>query len=275
MMTSAAVLLMLVSSNAFNETFERATQAYADKDYGRAVQLYEQLVADGVEHPHVFYNLGDAYYRKGRLGWAIANYERALQLDPGFQSAQHNLDQCLAQTKRQLARPLPPDWEQSVLFWHYSLSRRVTLVVGLVCWIAMWLALGFRLWRMALGKPRPRYMRRLAALFAVIAVAFGVSAWVKAHPAMRAVASEPLVPVRYGMSDDEVVRFELYEGDRVMVDDRRDGWARVVTATGYRGWARDEGLAFVGPPYELPPKPEALAAEADSAAPAPRQAGES
>ena len=54
---------------------------------------------------------------------------------------------------------------------------------------------------------------------------------------------------RSGMSEAESVRFELYEGDRVLVDERMQGWARVTTVSGERGWTREEGLLLVGPPY--------------------------
>jgi cell wall-associated NlpC family hydrolase len=36
---------------------------------------------------------------------------------------------------------------------------------------------------------------------------------------------------------------ELLRGEPVRVDERRDGWARVVTAYDYPGWVRDEVLA--------------------------------
>jgi len=97
----------------------------------------------------------------------------------------------------------------------------------------------------------------------VLAVAFGLSAWVKAHGDLYAVANNERVPVHYGTSEDETVRFELYEGDRVLVDRRESGWARVMTADGERGWARGRALAFVGPPYERPslPRPADAVAE--------------
>ncbi len=81
---------------------------------------------------------------------------------------------------------------------------------------------------------------------------FAASWWVKSNPQQLAVAVQRGVPVRYGVSDTETVHFELYEGDRVVVDRRDNGWARVETAGGDRGWARDEYLVFVGPPYERP-----------------------
>ena len=54
---------------------------------------------------------------------------------------------------------------------------------------------------------------------------------------------------------------ELILGDAVRVEERRDGWARIVTAYDYPGWVREEALArrdgdpvaearaYVGAPY--------------------------
>jgi hypothetical protein len=36
---------------------------------------------------------------------------------------------------------------------------------------------------------------------------------------------------------------ELLRGDSVRVEERRDGWARIVTAYDYPGWVREEALA--------------------------------
>ena len=66
---------------------------------------------------------------------------------------------------------------------------------------------------------------------------------------MVAVANANVVHVHYGTDEDETVRFDLSEGDRVTVDKRVSGWSRVSTADGERGWARDKDLVFVGPPY--------------------------
>jgi hypothetical protein len=252
-----ATALMLTSATVFDDQFDRGTEAYANRDYATAVAVFEQLIDGGVDHPAVFYNLGNAYYRLGWLGPAIANYERALRLAPGMENAQQNLRHCIARTERRLDRPLPPEWEQSLLFWHYGLAPRTTFLLAAVCWMGAWLVLGVRQWRRAPGTRPMRRTALLAGVLAVLAIAFGGSAWVKAHPAMLAVASNSVVSVRYGPDDTDTERFRLYEGDRIVVDRRRNGWSRVTTSTGERGWARDQGLAFVGPPYERPPDPQA------------------
>ena len=254
-MTLLTSLALLVAGASFvDQTFDRAGEAYANRDFAGAVQLYEQLISEGVVAPEVFYNLGNAYYRMGRLGPAIANYERALHLDPNQENAAHNLAQCIGQTKRRMAAPAPPEWEQSLLFWHYGLAARTTSALAILFWVALWVLLGIRQWRPIVA------VKYVAPVLALLALAFGASAWVKAHPQSLAVASRPDVPVYYGTSEEEKKRFELFEGDRVLVDRREGGWVRVTTADGERGWTREEGVTFVGPPYERPaaaPEPAA------------------
>lgn len=240
------LMLVLGAGNALDQTFEEGVQAYERGDYAQSVGLFERVVRDGVVDAGVFYNLGNAYYRNGRMGPAIANYERALHLNPGMVDGRENLFRCLNETERRLSKPPPPKWEQALLFWDDSLSPPATYVLLGLCWTALWVLLGIRQYK------RLPYLRRSAMVLAVLGVLLAASLWVKAHPPALAVASGPRVPVHYGMSEDETVRFELYEGDRVLVDRREKDWARVVTSDGERGWTRSHFLTFVGPPYEAP-----------------------
>jgi len=246
MMTPLLLLAVLSAGDVYADTFRGAHDAYQAGDYAAAIDLYEQIVAESVASPVLFYNLGNAYYRDQKLGEAVANYERALQLDPGFEQARHNLDKAIRDSKQHLARPLPPEWEQSLLFWHYGIGRSATYALAALFWAAFWAALGVRQWRSF------RYARTAIAVLGLLAVAFAVSAWNKSHPAPLAVARMEPTPVRYGTNDAETIRFNLSPGDRVNVDGREQGWARITTANGERGWTREENLVFVGPPYERP-----------------------
>lgn len=250
--TVAAILLCAAPSlgaTVYDDTFARGNLAYEQGDYQGAIDAYEQLIEESVVDVAVFFNLGNAYYRRGLLGPAIANYERALQLHPDLDYVRENLEKCVAETERRLGRPLPSDWEQSLLFWHYNLPQHVTRLLAVISWFLFWTLLGLR-------QLRPwKYLLRAALIVGALALLFGVSAWVKAHGDLYAVANERRVPVHYGKSDDETVRFELYEGDRVLVDQRDQGWLRVTTVDGEQGWARQGAFTFVGPPYDRPAPP--------------------
>lgn len=240
------IVVESVSASVYDDTFQRAAEAYSKADYQTAIEQYEQLIAESVTSPSVFFNLGNAYYRNGRLGAAIANYERALALDPHLDGARENLEHAVHHTTRQLGRPLPPPWEQSLLFWHYGIGRTQTCVLAGGCWVVFWVLLGLRQWHPI------RYLRFIAVVFFIFSMAFGVSAWAKLHPTALAVADQDRISVHYGTDNAETVRFELNSGDRVLVDMRKNGWSRVTTVDGQRGWAHDDELVFVGPPYDRP-----------------------
>ncbi len=250
------VITLLLGAGAFDTIFDAGVAAYEKGEYAAAAQSFQQLADEGVAEPEVFYNLGNAYYRSGKVGPAIANYERALQLQPNLLVARENLSRAVNATERRLKKPEPPAWEQSILFWHENLDSRTVYWTAAAAWILFWALL------IARQFTRAHYLRRAAAVALLIAIACAASYYAKTHPQQLAVASANRVPVHYGTSKEETVRFELYEGDRVLVDAREEGWARVVTAQGERGWAEASLLTFVGPPYD---SGDAVSAPADTA----------
>jgi gamma-D-glutamyl-L-lysine dipeptidyl-peptidase len=63
---------------------------------------------------------------------------------------------------------------------------------------------------------------------------------------MDLLCSVEVAAVRAEPSDDAERVTELLRGEPVSVEERRDGWARIVTAYDYPGWVRDEELAGTG-----------------------------
>ena len=61
---------------------QQADSAYNAEDYKLAIDLYHKSIAEEGRSADIFYNLANAYYRSDKLGKAVVNYERALQLDP-------------------------------------------------------------------------------------------------------------------------------------------------------------------------------------------------
>ncbi len=251
MIHAALVILFSLGATPYGDVFAQAQRAFDAGDYAAAAKAYEQVIATDSVSPELFYNTGNAYFRAGRLGPAIANYERALQLRPGYRAARENLEHALEQTPRKLAKPLPSEWEQSLLFWHYSLSPRLAEGLAAMSWLFFWGALAVRRWR-ALS-----YTRVAAVMLGIASVALAASAWAKHHPAPLAVASAAKIQVHYANTESSTVRFELQEGDRVALDGVREGdWIHVRTASGEEGWARRAQFTLVGPPYAAAPAQE-------------------
>ena len=70
---------------------QQADSAYNAEDYKLAIDLYHKSIAEEGRSADIFYNRANAYYRSDKLGKAVVNYERALQLDPSDDDARANL----------------------------------------------------------------------------------------------------------------------------------------------------------------------------------------
>lgn len=68
----------------------QADSLYKEGNYHGAIFIYENILKKKY-NADIFYNLGNAYYKKGDLGHAILNYERAYKVDPSNNDIRYNL----------------------------------------------------------------------------------------------------------------------------------------------------------------------------------------
>lgn len=238
------ILVAVLVALSFQPTFDEGVRAYDAQEFTESANRFEELVYNRVYEPEVFYNLGNAYYRMGYLGPAITNYERALRLDPGLESANANLRRAVSQTKRALPKPPPGGVENGFYFWHENWTPGRSRTFTFVFWTLAWGALMLRI-----ASPR-KYLRRVAVVAFLLSALFAGSWWLKANPPRLAVANGDKIPVHYGPKSTDTVHFELFEGDRVVIDDTRGEWVRVTMSDGTRGWTLGEYLLSVWPPLD-------------------------
>ena len=79
-------------SFVFAQSLEAGNTAYAEKNYDKAIEIYESLIAEGKTAPELHYNLGNAYYMNQALGKSILHYEKALKFKPNYEDAKFNLE---------------------------------------------------------------------------------------------------------------------------------------------------------------------------------------
>jgi len=95
---TALVLLVLlfngpaISAEEPADEFARANELYEQREYDSAVQAYAKIINEGVESASLYFNLGNAYFKKGDLGHAILYYLRAKRLDPSDEDIVSNLE---------------------------------------------------------------------------------------------------------------------------------------------------------------------------------------
>lgn len=239
-----AVALSAAASTArAEESYAAANDAYLAGDYAEAVRQYEALVAAGVRHEDLFYNLGNAYFRLAareddRLGAAIYNYERALRVAPGFDDAEYNLRVSRAAVEDKVVDRLEeaqgdPLWVSVATRFSISQLTLAFLAINFV-FFGILIALRF----LASGFLRTTLL--VATVFIGISgTATGGLLWAHAH-FLSSVDLGIVLPdeTRLRESAGQPPRdgAQVHAGLRVHVVEREPGWVRVRLANGHEGW---------------------------------------
>ncbi|MDE6444246.1 MAG: tetratricopeptide repeat protein [Muribaculaceae bacterium] len=72
-------------------TLAEADSAYNDKEYGKAIEIYNNIRQEEGSNAALLYNLGNSYYQEGDFGNAMICYLRAHRLDPSNKDINANL----------------------------------------------------------------------------------------------------------------------------------------------------------------------------------------
>ena len=191
-----ACMLTIVSAAA--QTKAEADSAYVQEDYEKAISIYNQLLETGVSAP-VYYNLGNAYYRKGDMAHAILAYERAYLLDPG-----------------------DDQWGRAVVvcFALFVLATLVYFFVGRLLWRKVGFGVGLTALCLAVLFHIFAYQQQQKLLQRSYAIVLSSSLTVKSTP-----------------SNSGTDLFVLHEGTKVQItDDAMKDWKEIRLADGKVGW---------------------------------------
>jgi len=243
---------------SFQETFDKATRLYHEATdvederkkelFLEAAGLYAKLAVE-IPNGRVLYNLGNARFRAGELGLAIAAYRRAERLLPRHRPTRANLAYArdLAPGGGPGRKPHPA--AAAFLFWHYALSLAETEVLAAVAFLSLLALLAARCF---VGE---RVRRRLAAPTIASGVLFGILALssmgkLAASPASEGVVASAEARVRSEPTGRAVDLFTLREGAEVRVTGRSGNWTRVFAGADRRGWVESRAVEVLSdPPY--------------------------
>jgi tetratricopeptide (TPR) repeat protein len=239
-----SLLFLALSQQAFvspDDVFRAAEGLYREGRFAEAAEQYEVLLSQGVEDGTLCYNLGNAYFKSGRLGLAILHYERALRLMPGDRDTKANLEFANTLIADVVERPDLPSYVAWVVDLYRSLEPGTA--AGLLS--LMFLIGGGAVSILILGR-WPRL--RVPAIYAlVIAGCLALSsAGVLAGKLYSASGTEDAIvlvassDVRSGPGETNPQLTEIHEGLKVSILGSREGWYQIGLPNGLTGWIRED-----------------------------------
>lgn len=220
-----------------NELYKHAYEAFESapaesKDHaGRSSQKYQLLVDSGIRNSRLYFNLANAYHLGGQRGRAIANYHRAVNLDPTNRTYRANLESVLSSIKSVNSQNAAPgNLINTVARINQAVNRFVSPAtigqVAIIAWTALWSVIAARLLRISV--PWKSLATASAFLFVLTASSYSYSMHEYATQD-AAILVRPEVELRSGDGPNfpTVAKIDDAEGRKVQIAHRRGQWAKV------------------------------------------------
>ncbi|HEX3856326.1 MAG TPA: tetratricopeptide repeat protein [Verrucomicrobiae bacterium] len=217
-----------LTADAEND-FHAANRLYAEGKFSDAANLYEIILQHGAASPNLLFNYGNAEFKSGNLGKAIAAFRRAELLAPRDSEIRANLT--FARNQVQGATVRESFWQN----WleNFSLNEW-TIFAAIAFWLTFIL--------LAAKQLNPALAPRLKSatwIFAMLTIFCGTILSVKAanhFSRQTAVVISAEATARSGPFDDAQNAFTARDGAELSVLDRRDDWVQVADGSGKIGW---------------------------------------
>lgn len=224
--------------DSYNDRIALAESSFKAGAYAKAAAVYESIVrVDKVKNPYIYYNLSNAYYRKGESGRALLNIERAWRLAPGDKDIRYNLN---------FLKNITGQAESSFVG---VLTYRISSICSLNCASVAVLAL-FILFCLTLSSYfilRKKIFKTAAIAAAILFLPAVFVLGVKAYNEIT-VTSAVFVEegvVRSGPGDSNPELFTAGEGMIARVLSESENWSSIEVNTGgtrQYGWAESSKL---------------------------------
>lgn len=250
--TAAFVLTIIFLSTASayadqaGELMKRGNELYQHKRYEKAIETYKDVINMGYEGTSLFYNLGNAYYREGKIGYAILYYEKALRLSPGDPDVRHNL--LIANTRTVDKIDTMPAF---FLFqWWESLLALFTVngwtYLAYAFYIILLLAIGLYFFA---KKPKIQKYSFFGGLASLLLIIITLTVLIinlnRELNIKKAIVVVPSVTVKLAPDPTSNNAFVVHEGLKLREEDHVDNWIKIILSDGKEGWIPKNSVAAI------------------------------
>jgi tetratricopeptide (TPR) repeat protein len=224
-----------------NTIFFKANEAYNRGKFQEAARLYETALQN-IQNGYLYYNLGNCYFKLGKLGQSVLNYRRAQRLIPRFEDLISNLKYARRETKDKIEARSYSQVLKKIFFWYYLFSKKELIGVFLVLNFAFFLAAGIRIYSKA---DFARWCLILLSIFYLISGASALSRIYHERYSREGVVIAEEVPVRSANGINNVVLFKLHAGTEFLVREFKGDWLKIELLDGKKGWIQTRGAGII------------------------------
>lgn len=241
-----AVLLGFSISAQSEVLFKRATDAYNDGDYNKAIENYLEIIEAGEHSAELYFNLGNSYYKLNQVAPSIYYYEKALLLKPNDGEIANNLG--YAQNMTLDAIEVMPETGLSKIYnditsflsfdqWAY------TGVLFMILFVLLYI--GFYYLKYATQKRIAFITSLISLIIAILSVVLAFLQFSDFQADRPAIVFDSETKVTSEPNTRSQVVFVLHEGTKLNVLEELEGYKKIRIADGQTGWLSSESIKLL------------------------------
>ncbi|UCG60643.1 MAG: tetratricopeptide repeat protein [Candidatus Zixiibacteriota bacterium] len=246
--TLCALTLFLLASSALPaeapEEFLVANRFYEEKDFASAIRLYESVLNQGLESSALYFNLGNAYFKNGDLGYAVLYYMKARRLSPDDADIRQNLRFARQYSRVQMEgvqlNPINTFFSSIVDSYRLSFMAWVSSLLFVLLMLILIVRFG-----VGMNNSAIRAGIILVLLLVVVTSGLTTFKYRRDYLARRAVIVSEESPVLTGPSPQSDVELEGAPGLIVEILDQTGDYYHVLFENKRRGWINRDLVAVI------------------------------
>lgn len=240
------ILTQPASAADSEELFSQANRLYEEKDFLQALAKYRQIIEQGIKNGAVYYNMGNAYFKSGKLGEAILAYEKALKYYPRDEDIKTNLEfaRLLTLKKENKQEQLNFAILFERLLKHFSVNEWIFSfeIVYTILFFSAIMAVFVKQERVK--KTAEKALIVILPIWFLFATFMGIRIyWVNFRK--EAVAIERNIKVYSGPAENYTLLFSVPEGTKMLIHLQREEWLQVKLPNGYSGWVNTGSVGII------------------------------
>lgn len=243
---SASVVFSYAQTEELTSVFDDANRLYLEQKYDAAVARYESIVANGFENGEVYFNLGNAYYKMGKLQHAVLNYERARKYIPNDDDLMVNLQL----VNLQLTDKIEAIPELFIYRWAESLLTLFSLetMIWMMYLFFLLALISFSLFLFAETYEQRRYSLMsgiICSVLLVIGIAnFSIQSYRESNTEFAVVMTD-VANIKSAPDSKGNDLFVIHRGLKVQVLDNVNKWYKIRLADGKVGWIPEKEIESI------------------------------
>ncbi len=214
------------------ELFQKANEHYESGAFEEATEYYHRIIANGVENGPLLYNLGNAYFKQGSIGYALLYYEKAKKYIPRDGELKENIAFARAFLQDKVDEKQQPflTYILSLLVEHLTL-RELAATVSFLLSATLICALVF------LYKRSPLWKNASFSLLVLFLLGAALLMMKYRHTRIqRAILISERAEIKSAPSANATTEFIIHEGIDFLIIESIQEWAKISLRDGKTGW---------------------------------------